>query len=151
MTYGQTDVQMNLPCEEALWQAKCAAEWLTVLQTTSSYGTYQTRLAGLGFEKTLSHISETCFLTVHVPLNPFAHFVLVHAILRKLFYVCGEIRKERKREVNTQQKITELQFALHNWLQSWNQSTDKPRTSPSEEPPFISNGINFLLINASRH
>ena len=146
MTYGQTDAQMNLPCEDALWQAKCAADWFMVLQTTSSYGTYQARLTGLSFENTLSHISETCFLSVHVPLNPFAHFVLVHAILRKLFYVCGEMRKpgaERNREMNAQQKITELQFALHNWLQSWNQSTDKPRTSPSEEPPFISNGKFF--------
>ncbi|KIL68871.1 hypothetical protein M378DRAFT_184747 [Amanita muscaria Koide BX008] len=148
MTYGQTEVQLNLPCEDVMWQATSAAEWYRILQNTSSSGTYQTRLTGFNFEKTLSHISEARFLTAHVPLNPFAHFVLVHAILRKLFCVGSEMRKpdgEREREVKGQ-KIVELQFALHNWLQSWDQSLDKPRTNHNDEPPFISNVLPFYWL-----
>ena len=144
MTYEQTEIQLNLPCEDALWQANCATEWLAVLQTTSLYGTNQTRLKGFSFHKSLARLSEMHFLTAHTPLSPFAHFVIVHAILRKIFYVCAERGDTTAEgESSVKQNILELQYALHNWLQSWDQSPDKPKTNDNDEPPFISNGRNL--------
>jgi len=143
MTYEQTEIQLSLPCEDALWQANCAAEWFTVLRTISIHGTNQTRLAGSSFHKSLARLSEMRFLTAYIPLSPFSHFILVHAILRKIFYVCAD-REDSAAEggsaSNVEQKIHELQYALHNWLQSWDQSPHRPETNDNDEPPFISNG-----------
>ncbi|KAK2467849.1 hypothetical protein APHAL10511_000144 [Amanita phalloides] len=150
MTYDPTEIQLNLPCEDALWQAKCAADWFTVLQTASGYGANQTRLTGFSFYKSLSRLSETRFLTAHIALNSFAHFVLVHAILRKIFRICAENGEPRvkggREEGSDEQKIHALQYALHNWLQSWDQSLDKPKINVNDEPPFISNVLPFYWL-----
>jgi len=149
MTYEQTEIQLSLPCEDALWQVNCAAEWFTVLRTTSIHGTNQTRLAGSSFHKSLTRLSETRFLTTYTPLSPFSHFILVHAILRKIFYVCadrGDSAAEGGSASNVEQKIHELQYGLHNWLQSWDQSPDRPKTNDNDEPPFINNVLPFYWL-----
>ncbi|KAF8629187.1 hypothetical protein AX17_005772 [Amanita inopinata Kibby_2008] len=148
-SYRETDIQLSLPCDEALWQAKSATEWLTALQMTSSYGSYHTRLTGASFLKSFSYISETRLLTEHIPLNPFAHFILVHAVLRQLFHACVQSRMpktEDEPQCNADQKVIELQYALHNWFQSWKDSPEMPEMIPNDEPLFINNVLPFYWL-----
>lgn len=96
----------------------------------------------------LGAMSETRLLEPHIPLNPFAHFILVHAILRHLFVTCVEGRLPKGVVTGVvdpdeiiNQEIYRLQYALHNWLQNWLKSPELPKVDDvNEEPPFIYNG-----------
>lgn len=103
-------------------------------------------------------MAETRLLTNPIPLNPFSHFVLCHTILRHLFTVCVESRLAEKPAVpnvnqtdgiaEENQQIYGLQYALHNWFQSWMASPDLPKLdgNPSVEPPFIHNALPFYWL-----
>ncbi|PFH52062.1 hypothetical protein AMATHDRAFT_57836 [Amanita thiersii Skay4041] len=150
-SYHQHEIQLNLPCDNGLWQARCAADWFAVLQASSPYGPYQMRLTGISFLKSLSYISTTRLLSAHISLNPFAHFVLVHSILRQLFHTCVEHQitghSAEASDESVDQKVLELQYALHNWFQSWKHSPDAPKnTVPHDEPPFIDNVLPFYWL-----
>ncbi|KAG5351866.1 hypothetical protein C0989_004689 [Termitomyces sp. Mn162] len=146
-SYHPSEIELNLPCEDALWRAHTAANWITVLQDPSPYGTYKSRLAGIGMLQTLGTLSETRLLEAHIPINPFSHFVLIHAMLRHLFVTCVEGRLPKGNVVATvntndavNQEIYRLQYALHNWLQNWLNAPELPKVNDiNEEPPFIYN------------
>ncbi|KAG6861676.1 hypothetical protein C0995_013245 [Termitomyces sp. Mi166 len=153
-SYHPSEIELNLPCEDALWRANTAADWITVLQTPSSYGTFKSRLTGVGMLQTLGALSETRLLEVHIPINPFSHFILIHAMLRHLFVTCVEGRLPKgdvAATVNTNdavnQEIYRLQYALHNWLQNWLNAPELPKVNDvNEEPPFIYNALPFYWL-----
>lgn len=100
----------------------------------------------------LGSMSETRLLDAYIPLNPFSHFILIHAILRHLFVTCVEGRLPKPNAVGgsdlnevVNQEIFRLQYALHNWLQNWLNSPELPKVNdPNEEPPFIHNGMSRM-------
>lgn len=145
-SYHPSEIELNLPCEDALWEANSAAEWYMVLQSPSPYGDCRTRLTGLSIHQTLATLGDTHQITAYIPVNPFAHFVLIHAILRHLFVVCLESRLPKlssavNEEEGLNHEIFGLQYALHNWLQNWMNSPDTSKINdPNDEPPFIHNG-----------
>lgn len=147
-SYHPSEIELNLPCEDALWRANTAADWITILQDPSPYGTFKSRLTGNGMLQTLGTLSETRVLEVYVPINPFSHFILIHAMLRHLFVTCVEGRLPKGDVVATvntndavNQEIYRLQYALHNWLQNWLNGPELPKVEDvNEEPPFIYNG-----------
>ncbi|KAG6866665.1 hypothetical protein C0991_000775 [Blastosporella zonata] len=104
--------------------------------------------------QTLGTLSETRLLEVRMPINPFAHFILIHAMLRHLFVTCVEGRLPRGDVAATvstndivNQEIYRLQYALHNWLQSWLNAPDLPKVNDvNEEPPFIYNALPFYWL-----
>ncbi|KAG6897729.1 hypothetical protein C0992_011939 [Termitomyces sp. T32_za158] len=153
-SYHPREIELNLPCEDALWRANTAADWFTVLQEPSPYGTVKSRLIGNGMLQTLGTLSETRVLDVHIPINPFSHFILIHAMLRHLFVTCVEGRLPKGDVVATvntndavNQEIYRLQYALHNWLQNWLNGPDLPKVEDvNEEPPFINNGKLMFVI-----
>ena len=114
---------------------------------------------GVSMPRVLAELSQQRIPEASIPLNPFSHFVLIHAILRNLFTVCLESRlpissTSSPREPSTgssngevvDQEIMTLQYALHNWLQSWLNSPDCPRTASEAEPPFICNALPFYWL-----
>jgi hypothetical protein len=111
--------------------------------------------------RALAQFNQQRILETWIPLNPFSHFVLIHAILRNLFTVCFESRlpisstSSLQEQASTSdsngeivdQEIMILQYALHNWLQSWINSPELPRcTSVEAEPPFICNALPFYWL-----
>ncbi|KAK0195671.1 fungal-specific transcription factor domain-containing protein [Armillaria mellea] len=137
-SYRIGEYLINLPGEDALWTAKSAEEWFAVLQTASPYGSVQMRLAG----------ANMLLLSQPIAITPFGHFVLCHAILRNLFDVCIESRMPVQGNTSDQaavaKEIYTIQYALHNWLQSWLASPDVPKPGdPNSDPAFVDNALPF--------
>lgn len=150
-SYHASELTLNLPCEDSLWQAASPTEWFMALQAASPYGSIQSRLIGISIPDSLAALEESRLLPVPHPLNPFAHFILIHAILRRLFSACFEGRKVstngdcQPEEIN--QEIQRLQFALHNWFQSQLVAPETLDASlPGEEPLFIHNVLPFYWL-----
>ena len=87
-----------------------------------------------------------------IVLTPFAHFVLVHAILRTLFTVCVDSRLPTSLRVTflsetaVVKEVFGIQFCLRAWLASWQNSPDAPIANSSEEPAFYNNGMISIWI-----
>ena len=108
-----------------------------------------------GTYKRLSELSAT--LNPPVIMNPFAHFVVIHAIMRTLFEEYIEDRSPDSGENGTatrrgsaapvdgpnNQRIFQLQLMLHHWLQSWLSSPETPRLDQETEPRFVFNALPF--------
>jgi hypothetical protein len=145
-SYHPSEIELNLPCDGVLWQAGTPTDWFMVLQAPSPYGDSKSRLIGSSMSRCLSTLSEARLMTAYIPLNPFAHFILIHAILRHLFVTCVEGRLPKPTggvgdSDMVSQEIYGLQYALHNWLQNWINSPELPKVQDAnEEPPFIHNG-----------
>jgi len=153
-SYHPSEIELKLPCEESLWRATTATDWFMALQEPSPNGSIKSRLAGLSMLQCLGSISETRLLETHIPLNPFSHFILIHAILRHLFVTCVEGRLPRgviagvvDPDEMVNQEIYRLQYALHNWLQNWLNSPELTKVDDAnEEPPFIYNALPFYWL-----
>lgn len=146
-SYHASEIELNLPCEDALWQASSSPEWFRILQTTSPYGSSKSRLTGISMPRSLASLSGTRLLTTYMPMNPFSHFILIHSILRRLFITCVEGRMANTTAAGSlgddetvEQEIYSLQYALHNWLQNWINSPELPQVKGSDEPSFVHNG-----------
>lgn len=157
-TYESDGFDMCMPCEDALWSASSAEEWLAVLQRHSRYGNTQQRLGGTRLRKSLIKLAEPSEAFSPPPIfNPFQHFLLVHLLLRQLFEEYIEARApeiengqapaatEPPKEYLSQERIYKLQAALHRWLQSWLQSPDSPQYSELE-PRFVEQALPFYWI-----
>jgi hypothetical protein len=161
-SYRPNEMALYLPCEDTLWKASTSTEWFLALQKPSPYGSTQDRLMGVSMARVLAEFNQQCPLKTSIPLNPFSHFILIHAILRNLFTVCLESRLSASSTSSSprdqlptsgsnnevvDQEIMTLQYALHNWLQSWLNGPELPQTTSAEaEPPFICNALPFYWV-----
>lgn len=145
-SYDPREMAVSLPCDTILWEASTSARWFTALQSKSPYPDTETRLTGESLSCTLEHMAQDHQPPTYIPLNPFAHFVLIHAVLRRLFVVCAADRL-RKVDVTGQvdiymgREILALEYSLHNWVNNWKHSPEPPSVgADGDEPPFIENG-----------
>ena len=161
-SYLPNEIALYLPCEDALWKASTATEWFLVLQKPSPYGSTHERLTGVSMPRALAEFNQQRTPDTSIPLNPFSQFILIHAILRDLFTVCLQSRLPMASPSSSlsdqqftggfndevvDQEIMTLQYALHNWLQSWLRGPELPRpTSAEAEPPFICNALPFYWL-----
>lgn len=85
-TFSTAEFDLHLPVDETLWKASSASEWMRLLETPSPYGSQSDRMYGLPLQGTYKRLTEmTPSLSPPVIMNPFAHFIVMHAILRTLF------------------------------------------------------------------
>jgi hypothetical protein len=136
---------LKLPCEVALWKAGSAEEWFSIIQTPSLHPSSQHRLTGPDLCTNLASMSNPQFIP-GPNLSGFAHFILIHPILRDLFVACSETvnpaSDASRGEEAPSQAMLEAQFALHNWLHSWTSSrTGYQQTT--EIHSFFENGELF--------
>ncbi|KAF7306857.1 Fungal-trans domain-containing protein [Mycena indigotica] len=153
-SYLPQEVSLRLPCDERLWQAQNAEEWRSVLVTLNTSNPSQIPhecLAGHPLNSAFSNMVQLRSDYLPVPnLSPFAHFILIHALLRDLFAACLE-RVEPKSfyepgDKNApHQTILTTQYAMHNWLQSWIASSAPIRT-PFDELPLAENPLPFYWL-----
>lgn len=118
-----------------------------VLNMSSPYGSKRDRFCPLGLQTTLTRLSEdntdldpSAPRTAPILVTPFAHFVLSHSILRKLFEDCLD-----RRLMEPQAEGFAIQFMLHNWLQSWLHSPETPDYAHGE-PSFLHDALPFYWI-----
>ncbi|KAJ7718009.1 fungal-specific transcription factor domain-containing protein [Mycena maculata] len=137
---------LRLPCAEALWKAQSAQEWFSVLQASPLNQSSTSLLTGLDYGTTLVSLVrvDPNFDPNSLRLSPFAHFILIHVILRDLFTTCTETiplaLNGPPRDDEDDQTMMAVQYALHHWLHSWRASRPDRQYS-SEEPPFIENAL----------
>ncbi|EGN99617.1 hypothetical protein SERLA73DRAFT_179719 [Serpula lacrymans var. lacrymans S7.3] len=158
-SYTATEVDLYLPCDDALWKARSAEEWYSILQQPSPYGDPRSRLIGVHMLSALEALYPTTNLTSpYMCLNPYALFVLIHAILRRLFAFGVSTRMPGAQIISLPEawqshpeaadlEIMMVQYALHSWLKHWLKATETPgSTEPPEEPPFSSNALPFYWL-----
>ncbi|KZT02108.1 uncharacterized protein LAESUDRAFT_763044 [Laetiporus sulphureus 93-53] len=132
-TYVTSEFDIDLPCENTLWAATTAEEWLSVLQKPSPM-----------------RAIRSCTRTA-----PFAHFVVIHAILRQFFEediesrlsetaTDGDALLEHASRIS-EGRLWPLQATLHNWLQSWLGSPDSPPYS-NGVPRFLEQALTYYWI-----
>ncbi|KDQ50554.1 hypothetical protein JAAARDRAFT_199949 [Jaapia argillacea MUCL 33604] len=165
------EVDLSLPCDDALWKARDSREWLQALQSPSQCGSTSDRLAGISLRQGLSNLGEMSLSPNSMPLNPFSLFVLIHSILCDMYSVGAAQRSRRtsshsepdssardrlrglagaEETDKTKDNLFSVQYSLHGWLQSWMKTTSERHTpfdkSSDEEPRFISNGLPFYWL-----
>ena len=141
---------LGLPSEDALWSAKSATEWVTLLQTPSAYGPVEIRLRGLHLKAVYFYITQNN--PDHMPwpfsISPFAHFVLIKATMRHLFekYLRDRLPPALRPHVVDKARMYHIQILLHYWLQSWLSSPETPRDVPAGQRRFYFDPLPFYWI-----
>ncbi|EPQ57605.1 hypothetical protein GLOTRDRAFT_39318 [Gloeophyllum trabeum ATCC 11539] len=159
-SFNFSEVAINLPCEDALWLASSSKEWSFTLLGPSPYGqSMDKRLIGVSMPQVQAAMREYNRVPGTLPpLSPFAHFVVVHTILRDIYAIGlenstqggrdapgSELSSEMEQSVS--QEIFNLQYSLHNWLQSWMTAPETPKMDdPEEEPPFTVNVLPYYWL-----
>ncbi|KAG6907233.1 hypothetical protein DXG01_009808 [Tephrocybe rancida] len=156
-SFQPAELDICLPCDDALWSASDAREWYRAVQAPSPYGVGNPRILGFPMQAALTVLSETRLSTVTLALNPFAHFILIHTILRNLYASHADASPDSTNQligVDPEVSAAEerdnafaIQYALHNWLQMWLGSPESMSVEESrEEPPFIRNALPFYWL-----
>ncbi|GLB38794.1 putative zinc finger, C2H2 type [Lyophyllum shimeji] len=156
-SFQPAELDLCLPCDDALWSACDAMEWCGVSQAPSPYGTGNPRILGFPMKQALAVLGETRLSTVSITLNPFAHFILIHTILRNLYASYAEnpspdlsptrIAGGEAVPGEEHDNAFAIQYALHNWLQMWLNSPESMQVEESvDEPPFIRNALPFYWL-----
>ncbi|KAG6868298.1 hypothetical protein C0993_005374 [Termitomyces sp. T159_Od127] len=115
---------------------------------------------GFPMQMALTILDNTSLSNVAVAFNPFAHFILIHTILRNIYVsytspssndastiegaVTGVVMMDEAGEIHT--NSFGVQFALHNWFQTWLGSPESMSVETSEDPPFIRNALPFYWL-----
>jgi hypothetical protein len=149
-SYTQDELDIFLPCEDALWKAQTPEDWFDTLHLPSAYGDSRSRLMGISMPSALGIINTPSLSCAPLNLNPYSHFILIHAILLRLFTFCNarssgasEPRNTEK-EPDAEVQLMSLQFSLHNWFQNWLTGPDLPKNNG--EPTFMFNALPFYWL-----
>ncbi|KAK0191728.1 fungal-specific transcription factor domain-containing protein [Armillaria mellea] len=120
-SFRTTEFDIHLPCDEALWNAQTATEWLSVIQAVLA------ALTRLGEAPNMSLSIDDSFLS---PLNSFSQSILIHVILRDVLSRCTPNDRSL--------------YALHNWFQLWIQTPVPARLD--QDSPLIQNPLAFYWL-----
>ncbi|CDO72789.1 hypothetical protein BN946_scf184994.g42 [Trametes cinnabarina] len=159
-TFRTEQFTLGLPCEDALWTAKNSAEWVAILQKPSPYGSTEVRLCGHYLKALYYYLAQNNPNNAPRPFNvsPFAHLIMVHAMMRKLFemYLRDRLPFSQPDSSGLRPKINphfvdrdrafHVQILLHYWLQSWLNSPDSPRNVPEPNQRFCHNALPFYWM-----
>ncbi|KAI0674809.1 fungal-specific transcription factor domain-containing protein [Trametes maxima] len=159
-TFRTEQFTLGLPCEDGLWTAKTSAEWAVLLQTPSPYGSIEVRLCGHYLKALYFYLTQNNPENAPRPFNvsPFAHFIMIHAMMRKLFemYLRDRLPFSQSDAAGGRPKIMphfvdrdrafHVQILLHYWLQSWLTSPETPRDVPETQQRFCFNALPFYWL-----
>ncbi|KAF9464087.1 fungal-specific transcription factor domain-containing protein [Collybia nuda] len=157
-SFQPSELDLSLPCDDALWSARDSRQWFERAHSPSPYGTGIPRIIGFGMQRALAVLGEMRLPTVPLALNPFAHFILIHTILRNIhaspddssgdFPLSAASPKDSAiGNEGPGDNAFAVQYALHNWLQMWLNSPESMGIEKSEEdPPFICDAMPFYWL-----
>ncbi|TFK26826.1 hypothetical protein FA15DRAFT_702411 [Coprinopsis marcescibilis] len=149
------EMEIKLPCDDALWNAENAKEWYHALHTPSPYGAGPRRLASINLRQSLSSLDVPVPPDVQAQHNPFSHFILIHTILRNIFsshFEDGVFDSPSGSTIpdrSTRARVPD-EFVLHNWLQLWTNNSDgflsDKFDQESTQTSFISSSMPFYWL-----
>ncbi|KAJ6548675.1 hypothetical protein B0H19DRAFT_1161593 [Mycena capillaripes] len=167
--FSPAELDVHLPCDDALWRASSAVEWLAAVHTPSAYGVGIERIYGVSMQRALkslalppgdnSDLSSTG--AGHPTLTPFALFLLIHTVLRNIAvaqrappqggWSCFTLVAPQA--PSGADFASQTQSMLDNWLQLWLASPDaglpaqeNSATVSGQEPPFVGNSLPFYWL-----
>jgi len=141
-----SDLTICLPCEDALWDARCAKDWYIVLSTNSTYGSSTDRLQGVDMAYAMHNICALRQLEPPIMMSSFGLFIAVHVVLCELYTTCSSKNMHLAPQdygADNNSDIQRVRYGLHNIYICWNVSPDRLSHTPSsaeEAPPFSSFG-----------
>jgi len=155
-----------LPCEDALWNARSAQDWVSCLRTSSHYGSPAARLRGANAQSTLTALVECTPPALTANLPPFAQYLLINVLIACIYShmhactwippLCPPAGSPASDTSNTNgantimvdsstshaaqhaQTAYVLQNALQNWLAIWQEEANHrgPMASASSLLPY---------------
>ncbi|XP_006462909.1 hypothetical protein AGABI2DRAFT_224564 [Agaricus bisporus var. bisporus H97] len=148
-SFQPSELDINLPCDDGIWAAGSAAQWLQAIKSPSQYGVGMARLSGFSMQRALATLSGAQSPATLPALNPFAHFILIHTIIRDLYVSSARDRPDGSPTDTTRDSgiTTSTQRALQTWTQMWVNSPDATRYDNNrEEAPFVYNALPFFWL-----
>lgn len=113
-----------------------------MLNLFSPYESGKARMLGVSMQTALVTLKEPVSSAIPFTVNPFAAFILVHSILRDVFFFSGA-ENHRSPDGN----YLAVQCALHNWQQMWGSSPEAARIGQQgHDAPFVYNAIPFYWL-----
>ncbi|KAJ7927646.1 hypothetical protein B0H13DRAFT_2653376 [Mycena leptocephala] len=92
--FSPAELDVQLPCDDALWRARSAAEWSAAAHTPSPYGVGSARIYGVRMQRVLAALATpspnrdsapaSASAATDIILPPFALLLLIHTILRNI-------------------------------------------------------------------
>ncbi|TFK52658.1 hypothetical protein OE88DRAFT_1644270 [Heliocybe sulcata] len=117
------EMQLHLPCDDVLWRATTAQEWLSILQMPSHPVAPIDRLLGHSFQGVLANLGDMRAMPNAMISDRFSLFILIHAILCGMYSVGLRTPKGSPFGVGSRGVSLDnpfaLQSALHGWIQCW--------------------------------
>ena len=164
-SFQPSELDINLPCDNTLWTASSSKDWLEIAQGSSSYGTGHIRLSGVRMQDALAGLRETRLQTAPLSLNMFAHFILIHTILRDMYAPQDQVSLTNPLSDSPHPKadtaaggasatgdVITTQYALHNWVRMWMNSPESMQAEKSQqELPFMFNALPFYWLAQVSH
>ena len=149
------EIEINLPCDDALWRAQTSAEWYKIQQVPSLYGMGISRILGTNMQFALASLKDRSTSAVPSIVNPFASFILIHSILRDIFSV-HDIRTTHGSSphtcmidhggINDMDTIV-IESSLHKWQKMWSANPETVHSGENSHGlPFVSNAIPFYWL-----
>lgn len=148
------EIEINLPCDDALWKAQTSAEWYKIQQVPSPYGIGLSSMLGTNMQFALTSLKDLSTSAIPSTVNPFASFVLIHSILRDVF--SGHDTRTQgssphscliDHDGNNGMNATAIESSLHKWQEMWSANPETVHSGKnSQELPFVSNAIPFYWL-----
>ncbi|KAJ7174139.1 fungal-specific transcription factor domain-containing protein [Mycena crocata] len=162
--FSPAELDVHLPCDDALWRARTAAEWFRTAHTPSPYGVGVARLYGVSMQHALTTLAKPTNpsaspdeTNTRLALTPFALFLLIHTVLRNISvaqrapppggWSCFALVAAPG--VVDANFTFRTQVVLDNWLQLWltsPEATMPQATGTTQEPPFVCNSLPFYWL-----
>ncbi|RDW64475.1 uncharacterized protein DSM5745_09886 [Aspergillus mulundensis] len=133
------EINLRLPCAPVLWSASSPDEWARIKGLIEDrQPLFQDALSSLLKDPFESHTSQTCCA------SPLGNFVLIHALLQRLFMVQQVARAAPSPSIDSLR--AQLECALHRWKLAWQQAPESSLDpqNPSGPIPFTSTA--FLAL-----
>lgn len=149
------EIEINLPCDDALWRAQTSSEWYKIQQAPSFYGMGLSRMLGTNMQFALASLKDRSTSPVPSTVNPFALFVLIHSILRDVF--SGHNTRSAQGSsphtcmvdhggINDMNTIA-IESSLHKWQEMWSANPETVHSGENNDGlPFVSNAIPFYWL-----
>ncbi|KAJ7894224.1 hypothetical protein B0H14DRAFT_2334520 [Mycena olivaceomarginata] len=142
---------LPLPCDDALWRARSAAEWFAVAHAPSPHSAGVSRVYGMSVQDALAARAAPPDTdpTDAVLLSSFGLFILIHAILRNIFPARSPLGGWSRctRAASREERTHWTQLMLDNWLHMWLKSPQATRSQENgtvglgEQPLFVCDSL----------
>jgi hypothetical protein len=142
------EIEINLPCDDALWRAQTSLEWYKIQQAPSPYGMGLSRMLGTNMQFTLASLKDRSASAVPFNVNPFASFILIHSILRDVFSrtTHGSSPHTGMIDHGGINGIA-IESSLHKWQKMWSANPETVHLGGNNHGlPFVSNAIPFYWL-----